>query len=102
MIKARSDSPEPMILDSTLGTAATELENSGAARSSERATPPRPATIYDVAQAAGVSTQTVSRVVNNHPCVRPEKVAKVKAAIGLLSYVPNESARDLGSRRPHG
>lgn len=51
--------------------------------------------IYDVAEAAGVSHQTVSRVINNHPSLRPETRARVEAAMAELGYVPNRAARAL-------
>ena len=53
-------------------------------------------TIKDVAQYAGVSITTVSRVLNNHPDVRESVRAKVLQAIRELHYVPNNSARDPG------
>ena len=53
-------------------------------------------TIKDVAQYAGVSITTVSRVLNNHPDVRESVRARVWQAVRDLHYVPNNSARDLG------
>ena len=53
----------------------------------------------DVATTAGVSHQTVSRVLNEHPSVRPETRAKVLDAIEALGYRPNLAARALASRR---
>lgn len=55
----------------------------------------RNATIKDVARAAGVSYSTVSRVVNNHPHVRPDKRARVLEAMARLGYVANLQARSL-------
>ena len=55
----------------------------------------------DVARLAGVSHQTVSRVLNQHPNVRPETREKVLAAIRELSYRPNAAARTLVTRRTH-
>jgi LacI family transcriptional regulator len=52
-------------------------------------------TIYDVAKAAGVSPKTVSRVLNDHPNLRPETRAKVHEAIELLGYRPNVMAQGL-------
>ncbi len=62
---------------------------------------PRPAqpTLEMVAEAAGVSRATVSRVVNGSPKVRPEVVAAVNKAIDELNYVPNRAARSLASRQ---
>jgi len=57
------------------------------------------ATIDDVAELAGVSIKTVSRVVNREPNVREETRAKVEKAIARLKYRPNLSARNLASPR---
>ena len=57
------------------------------------------ATIYDVAELAGVSIKTVSRVVNQEPNVRDATRAKVEKAIAQLNYRPNLSARNLASQR---
>jgi len=56
-------------------------------------------TIDDVARLAGVSIKTVSRVVNGEPNVRQATQQKVNQAIRELSYVPNQSARNLASHR---
>ena len=53
------------------------------------------ATIKDVAEKAGVSTATVSRVVNDSRSVHPETRRKVDEAASELGYVPNEMARSL-------
>lgn len=53
----------------------------------------------DVAARAGVSHQTVSRVINNLSGVRPETASRVQAAIADLGYRPNRSARLLASTR---
>ncbi|HEX6355663.1 LacI family DNA-binding transcriptional regulator [Actinophytocola sp.] len=55
--------------------------------------------MMDVAREAGVSHVTVSRVLNDHPSVRPETRARVEAAIEKLGYRPNSVARALKSRR---
>jgi LacI family transcriptional regulator len=52
-------------------------------------------TMADVAQRAGVSTATVSRVLSGHTSVAPEMRAKVAAAVEELSYRPNRLARNL-------
>ena len=56
------------------------------------------ATIDDVAELAGVSIKTVSRVVNQEPNVRDATRAKVERAIARLHYRPNLSARNLASQ----
>ncbi len=53
----------------------------------------------DVARAASVSHQTVSRVLNGHPNVRPATRARVLAAIEELGYRPNLAARALATGR---
>src|SRR5690349_6009267 len=53
----------------------------------------------DVARMAGVSHQTVSRVVNDAAHVRPETRARVMAAMRLLDYRPNSVARALVTGR---
>ena len=60
-----------------------------------------PVTIEDVARAAGVSRQTVSRVINRSPSVKPAVRARVAAAIEELHYVPNLSARRMGGGRSY-
>jgi len=58
----------------------------------------------DVAALAGVSHQTVSRVINGHPNVAPHTRERVEAAIAQLGYRPNIAARALvtGSTRTIG
>ena len=55
----------------------------------------RSASIRDVAAAAGVSYQTVSRVINNHPSVKLSTREQVLAAIEDLGFRPNRAARAL-------
>ena len=57
--------------------------------------PARGATIIDVAAHAGVSSMTVSRVINGRSGVRPETRAAVERAIEALAYTPNTAARSL-------
>ncbi len=57
------------------------------------------ANIYDVAKLAGVSHQTVSRVLNNHSSLKPATREKVEKAITDLSYRPNHAARQLVTSR---
>ena len=56
----------------------------------------RPCTVSDVARLAGVSTATVSRVVNGAVNVSCRTKAKVLTAISRLRYCPNTSAAELG------
>ncbi len=56
-------------------------------------------TIFDVAKLADVSHQTVSRVLNDHPNVRPATQARVRQAIEQLRYRPNLAARAMGGRK---
>ncbi|KAA9090048.1 LacI family DNA-binding transcriptional regulator [Microbacterium radiodurans] len=53
--------------------------------------------VREVAAAAGVSTQTVSRVINDHPHIRPETRGRVLAAMASLGYRVNNAARALGT-----
>jgi LacI family fructose operon transcriptional repressor len=55
--------------------------------------------IKEVAEAAGVSTATVSRVLANKPYVRPEVRERVLAAVAQLAYRPNRVARTLRSQQ---
>lgn len=57
--------------------------------------PPRQPTMRDVAKAAGVSTATVSRVVNNERYIRPATRLLVQQAIAELGFHRNEIARTL-------
>ncbi|TKJ95951.1 transcriptional regulator [Plantibacter flavus] len=59
----------------------------------------RVATIFDVARLAGVSHQTVSRVLNDLPNVRPATRQRVEQAITQLRYTPSQAARSLVTRR---
>ena len=59
------------------------------------------ATIFDVAERAGVSIKTVSRVVNNEPNVRDNTREKVSKAIEELKYRPNTAARSLSGKRSY-
>lgn len=62
------------------------------------ASPPARVGVREVALAAGVSTQTVSRVLNDHPNIRPETRARVEEAMATLGYRVNNAARALGTR----
>ncbi|MEP7355793.1 MAG: LacI family DNA-binding transcriptional regulator [Anaerolineales bacterium] len=56
-------------------------------------------TIKDVAAQAGVTYQTVSKVINGHAQVMPETEARILAASRALGYKPNHSARSLRAQR---
>jgi LacI family repressor for deo operon, udp, cdd, tsx, nupC, and nupG len=58
-------------------------------------------TIRDVARQAGVSHQTVSRVINGKESVLPETRALVEVAIEQLGYRPNAIARSMARGRTH-
>jgi DNA-binding LacI/PurR family transcriptional regulator len=55
--------------------------------------------IRDVARLADVSHQTVSRVINNHPSIRPETKARVLEVMSRVQYRPNRAARALVTSR---
>ncbi len=59
----------------------------------------RPAVMADVAKLAGVSNQTISRVLNNSERVSSEMRERVLDAITKLNYRPNSTARALASGR---
>lgn len=59
----------------------------------------QPATVADVAAAAGVSRQTVSNALNRPEVVRPATLTRVQAAIDDLGYRPHASARRLRTRQ---
>ncbi|MFN3434261.1 MAG: LacI family DNA-binding transcriptional regulator [Sphingomonas sp.] len=58
-------------------------------------------TIRHVAADAGVSLQTVSRVINKEPNVRPEMLQRVQASIAKLGYVPSIAAQRMGGSRSY-
>ena len=60
---------------------------------------PRAPVMSDVGRLAGVSHQTVSRVINGSPHVRPETRTRVLAAMEELGYRPNSVARALVTGR---
>ncbi len=57
------------------------------------------ATIRDVARTAGVSTATVSRVLNGVATVEPRMAQRVREACASLQYRPNRAARSLAGGR---
>lgn len=56
-------------------------------------------TLSDVAREAGVGTTTVSRVINGGALVSPDTLARVRAAVDRLGFVPNHAARILKGKR---
>ena len=58
-------------------------------------------TIQEVAEQAGVSIQTVSRVINHRPDVSPETRLKIQAIIDRLDYQPFAIARGLASKHTY-
>src|SRR5687767_8398125 len=58
-------------------------------------------TIKQVAKAAGVSTQTVSRVINDRPDVAPETRERILITINELGYQPSALARSLIQQRSY-
>ncbi len=58
-------------------------------------------TIKHVAADAGVSLQTVSRVINNEPNVRPSMKERVQASIDKLGYVPSIAAQRMSGSRSY-
>jgi LacI family transcriptional regulator len=59
------------------------------------------ANIFDVAELAGVSIKTVSRVVNNEPNVQEKTRDKVLKAVAKLNFMPNSAARGLSGKRSY-
>jgi DNA-binding LacI/PurR family transcriptional regulator len=62
---------------------------------------PERATIYDVAKLAGVSHQTVSRLLQGYDGIRPATRERVESALKQLDYRPNLAARSLATSRSH-
>jgi len=61
--------------------------------------PDKKVTLNDVANHSGVSYQTVSRVINNHPSVAEKTRERVLKSIQELNYRPNRAARSLVTNR---
>jgi LacI family transcriptional regulator len=70
----------------------------GGGLASRRGGPLSPATIYDVASAAGVSIASVSRVLNGRGNPMPETRERVLAAVADLGFIPDGAARALSVR----
>lgn len=77
----------------------SSADSTGTWQKRRRRTSSRRATMVDVAREAGVSAQTVSRVLNQPELVGPEVAKRVQAAISKLQYVPNYAASQMASNR---
>ncbi|MBN9215389.1 MAG: transcriptional regulator [Microbacterium sp. SCN 70-200] len=64
-----------------------------------RGAPGSKPSIYDVAVLAGVSHQTVSRVINGRPNIKASTREKVEAAMSEIGYIPSSIARALATNR---
>jgi DNA-binding LacI/PurR family transcriptional regulator len=88
--------------DAAAGDAAASGTGAAALRTADDVAPDsrrRTAVMADVARLAGVSHQTVSRVINDSAHVRPETRRRVLAAMRTLDYRPNPAARALVTGR---
>jgi LacI family transcriptional regulator len=56
-------------------------------------------TLKEIAKIAGVSSSTVSRVINNRPGVRPETRERVQKIVREYGYEPDPVARSLAFQR---
>lgn len=59
------------------------------------------ANIKDVAKAAGVSTSTVSRTINNSPSIPAETKARISEIMKELNYTPNQNAKSLTTNKSY-
>jgi DNA-binding LacI/PurR family transcriptional regulator len=76
-----------------------EADATRAASVSEAAEPAGVPTMFDVARRAGVSHQTVSRVLNDLAGVAASTRLRVEQAIAELNYTPSPAARAMAKRR---
>lgn len=83
----------------TIESVATRGQGSREADRNHEMPDSRNTTLNDVAEAAGVSYQTVSRVINDHPHVAAGTRRRVLKAIKQLGYQPNAAARQLVTGR---
>lgn len=82
----------PHVISGNRTRSSTRKQRCGVRVSARRVRLP---SMMDVARLAGVSHQTISRVVNDHPNVSDQTRLKVRAAMAELGYRPNPSARAL-------
>lgn len=92
-------SPPPPRTVEPPGEAAAERRDEPRKRRRVRSASKAPVRLSDVAKRAGVSSGTVSRVLNQRHLVTPATVAAVQAAIDALGWVPHGAARALASHR---
>jgi DNA-binding LacI/PurR family transcriptional regulator len=88
-----------MVLVTPEGAAKPEAGGSGPGPGPESGS--KPPTIYDVARVAGVSHQTVSRLLRGYEGIRPQTKTRVMDALQQLGYRPNLAARSLTTGRSH-
>jgi LacI family transcriptional regulator len=96
--------PAPTAILPATGTPANSASSAGSASSAaaplsgRRIGPVTPPTIYDVANAAGVSIASVSRVLNGRGNPLPETKERVLQAVAELGFIPDGAARALSAR----
>ncbi|MBT2514610.1 LacI family DNA-binding transcriptional regulator [Arthrobacter sp. ISL-30] len=76
-----------------------ETAKAGSTDPAAEGAPAKPPTIYDVARVAGVSHQTVSRLLRGYEGIRPQTKTRVMDALQELGYRPNLAARSLTTGR---
>ena len=96
--RASRDGDDPGAGSALAGDLAASGLSAGAGLASRRNGPLSPATIYDVASAAGVSIASVSRVLNGRGNPMPETRERVLAAVADLGFIPDGAARALSVR----
>ena len=96
--------PAPTAILPATGTPASPVNSASSASSAaapltgRRIGPVTPPTIYDVANAAGVSIASVSRVLNGRGNPLPETKERVLQAVAELGFIPDGAARALSAR----
>ena len=93
--------PAPTAILPTTGTPASPANSASSAAApltGRRIGPVTPPTIYDVANAAGVSIASVSRVLNGRGNPLPETKERVLQAVAELGFIPDGAARALSAR----
>ncbi len=88
-------------MSSTPRTPASHLRQPGRREPARLPASDGPPTLATVAEAAGVSRQTVSNALNNPELLRPETLVRVQAVVERLGYSPNRAARQLRTRSSH-